>query len=115
MAAVNQTVGPGRLVVADNRGRRLVVKSIPLRMGRKSRVMVISGILPWGWYDRFMHPVVYVCTGGCGERVTEDEYLAGGTTCRQGGCAHQGQMLERRYVCNECGHEYKEEEKHEHS
>ena len=46
MAAVSQMVGPGRLVVADSKGKRLVVRSMPLRIGRKSRVMVISGILP---------------------------------------------------------------------
>ncbi len=67
----------------------------------------------WGEV-RKMHPVVYVCTGGCGGRVTEDEYNQGKTTCGTVGCPRYGQSFERRYVCDECGHEYKEDEKHGH-
>ena len=41
MAAVSQRVGPGMPEWAEIRGKRLVVKSIPFKMGRKSLVIVM--------------------------------------------------------------------------
>ena len=55
-----------------------------------------------------MTTAIYVCTGGCGGRVTEEEYRAGKTTCGAATCAKHGQPFTRMLVCAVCGVEYAE-------
>ena len=61
-----------------------------------------------------MAKVVYVCTGGCGGKVTEEEYKAGKMTCGTKGCSNHGQTFEKRMECEQCGVVYKEGEEHSH-
>ena len=46
---------------------------------------------------------VYVCTGGCGGKVSAEDHAAGKTTCATPGCAKEGQPLEAHQECEECG------------
>lgn len=62
-----------------------------------------------------MAKVVYVCTGGCGGKVSEEEYKAGKTTCGAKDCPNFGKAFEKRWQCEECGVEYKESEQHDHN
>ena len=61
-----------------------------------------------------MEKVVYVCTGGCGGKVSEEEYEAGKTTCGTQSCPNFGKLFEKRLVCGQCQAEYKPEEEHSH-
>lgn len=56
--------------------------------------------------------MTYICTGGCGGKVSEEEYRAGKTTCATEGCAHHGQPLEERSACDHCGTEVPVEAAH---
>lgn len=56
----------------------------------------------------------YICTGGCGGKVTEEEYMKGANVCQADGCPHKGQPLERRVWCAECQAHFREEENHKH-
>lgn len=55
-----------------------------------------------------MLTTMYVCTGGCEGRVTEEEYREGKTMCGAATCAKHGQPLTRMRVCGVCGAEYAE-------
>lgn len=57
---------------------------------------------------------IYICTGGCNGKVTEEEYNAGKRTCGDPNCPKYGQPFEKRLKCEECGVEYKAEEQHDH-
>ena len=57
---------------------------------------------------------VYVCTGGCGGKVTEEEYNSGKTTCGTDSCVNHGKPFEKRMECEQCGALVKEDEKHSH-
>lgn len=46
---------------------------------------------------------VYVCTGGCGGKVSAEEYAAGKTTCGTADCPRHGQPFELRQECEVCG------------
>lgn len=46
---------------------------------------------------------VNVCTGGCGGKVSAEEYAAGKTTCGTAGCPKHGQPFEERQECEQCG------------
>jgi len=56
--------------------------------------------------------VKWICTGGCGGEVTDEEYKAGKTTCGSDTCARHGQPFEKRMVCDDCGAVFKEGEEH---
>ncbi len=46
---------------------------------------------------------VYVCTGGCGGKVTTEAYAAGKTTCGTLTCPKYSQPFESRHECDTCG------------
>ena len=46
---------------------------------------------------------VYICTGGCGGKVSAEDHAAGKTTCGTLGCSKYGQPLESRQECEACG------------
>lgn len=50
-----------------------------------------------------MVKTVYVCTGGCGGKVTAEEYAAGKTTCGTASCTNFGKTFETRQECETCG------------
>ena len=43
-----------------------------------------------------MNKTIYVCTGGCGGKVTEEEYKSGKTTCGDPNCPKHGQPFDKR-------------------
>jgi hypothetical protein len=59
-----------------------------------------------------MAATIYVCTGGCGGRVTEEEYRAGKTTCGAATCAKHEQPFTRMHVCDTCDAEYADDVPH---
>lgn len=61
-----------------------------------------------------MAKTVYVCTGGCGGKVSEEEYKAGKTTCGTEGCPLFGHPFVKRLECEVCGALYQENEEHGH-
>lgn len=58
---------------------------------------------------------VYVCTGGCGGKVSAEDYAAGKTTCGTEGCVKHGQPFESRQECEQCGAVLAESEAQEHN
>ncbi|MEK7532503.1 MAG: hypothetical protein AAB579_02790 [Patescibacteria group bacterium] len=54
----------------------------------------------------------YVCTGGCGGAVSEEEFSGGKTACGTEGCANHAQPFEKRIVCDACGGQSAEGEAH---
>jgi hypothetical protein len=56
----------------------------------------------------------YGCPG-CGSEVTENQFLAGQTTCSDTTCDSYGQPLERLSYCAACDEYYSEELADEHS
>lgn len=56
----------------------------------------------------------YVCTGGCGGEVTEEELEAGKNKCTTKGCPHQGEELEKAKYCTKCEAYLSPEEDHAH-
>ncbi|HEY3305686.1 MAG TPA: hypothetical protein VGL70_19345 [Candidatus Binatia bacterium] len=50
-----------------------------------------------------MKEVVYICTAGCGDSATEEEYRGGKAVCAVSGCEKFGQPLDRKIWCSECG------------
>ena len=61
-----------------------------------------------------MAKTIYVCTGGCGGKATEEEYEGGKTTCGDPSCPKHGQPFTKMMKCEECGVEYKPDEAHSH-
>lgn len=61
-----------------------------------------------------MDESVYVCTGGCGAVITQEQYDGGLKACGAEGCSHHGMPFEKRLQCSICGALYKEEETHAH-
>lgn len=57
---------------------------------------------------------VYICTGGCGGKVSAEEYAAGKTTCGTPGCLKHGQPFETRQECETCGAVVQEGAAHAH-
>lgn len=57
---------------------------------------------------------VYICTGGCGGKVSAEEYAAGKTTCGATDCPKHGQPFEVRHECETCGAVVREDEAHAH-
>ena len=43
-----------------------------------------------------MDKTMYVCTGGCGGKVTEEEHEVGKTTCGDPNCPKHGQLFDKR-------------------
>jgi len=61
-----------------------------------------------------MDKTVYICTGGCGAVISQEQYDDGLQACGTEGCHHKGHTFEKRMQCGVCGAIYKEEEKHSH-
>lgn len=61
-----------------------------------------------------MTKAIYICTGGCGGKVTQEQYEGGIQTCQAKDCPKYGQPFDKRLQCEECGVEYKPEEQHDH-
>ncbi len=61
-----------------------------------------------------MDEVIYICTGGCGAVISQEQHEGGLTACGAQGCQHHGIRFEKRMKCGECGELYKEGEAHEH-
>ena len=55
---------------------------------------------------------VYVCTGGCGAVISQEQYDAGLQSCGADGCDHKDQAFEKRMKCAHCQGLYKEGEEH---
>ena len=45
-----------------------------------------------------MNRKVYICTGGCGAEISEEQYKAGLTKCGAEGCSHKGKPFEERVI-----------------
>ncbi len=56
----------------------------------------------------------YICTGGCGGSVNEEEYNAGKTVCGDPNCPKYGQPFEKRIHCVECEQDAPEGQDHQH-
>ena len=50
---------------------------------------------------------VYVCTGGCGAVISQEQYDGGLQACGADGCDHKGILFEKRMKCEKCGNLYK--------
>lgn len=57
---------------------------------------------------------VYVCTGGCGGKVSAEEYAVGKTTCGAADCSKHSQPFDVRQECETCGALSLEGETHAH-
>ena len=80
-----------------------------MREGKRINPNIIKII-----YLRMNDQVKYICTGGCGGSVTEEQYDAGKTVCGTPSCPKYGQPFEKRMYCSVCGQELKEGESHQH-
>ncbi len=60
-----------------------------------------------------MDQAVYICTGGCGAVISQEQYDNGLQSCGTEGCPHKGHAFEKRMKCARCGASYKEDEHHE--
>lgn len=58
---------------------------------------------------------VYVCTGGCGGKVSAEDYALGKTTCGTDGCTKHGQQFDERKECEVCSAVLVEEEAQAHN
>ena len=58
--------------------------------------------------------IKYVCTGGCGGSVTEEEYNSDNTVCGTLTCPKHGQPFEKKIYCVVCGQELTAGEVHQH-
>ena len=61
-----------------------------------------------------MDKTVYICTGGCGARISQEEYDKGLTKCGTSDCPHYGQSFVKMFVCPTCGELYAPGEEHRH-
>ena len=61
-----------------------------------------------------MDKTVYICTGGCGAVISQEQFDGGLTACGTEGCLHKGHTFEKRKQCAVCGAIYKEDEQHRH-
>ncbi len=61
-----------------------------------------------------MDQTVYICTGGCGAVISDENYRGGLTVCGTEGCTHHGMPFEERVKCGQCGEIYKKDETHKH-
>ena len=61
-----------------------------------------------------MNKVVYVCTGGCGAIIPQEQYDGGLTKCGADGCRHHGQPFEKRMKCTICDKLFTEDQAHNH-
>lgn len=59
-----------------------------------------------------MNQTVYVCTGGCGGEIIQEQYDQGLTRCGTKGCSRDGQPFDKRLKCASCGALYEEGETH---
>lgn len=57
---------------------------------------------------------MYICTGTCEAKISEEEFKNGLTACGTEGCTHKGHTFEKRLECHVCGKLYKEDENHTH-
>jgi hypothetical protein len=57
----------------------------------------------------------YGCKGSCGGEVTEEEFLAGQTTCADESCDEYGQPLEKMKYCSSCDEYYTSDSTEEHA
>lgn len=60
-----------------------------------------------------MNKPVYICTGGCGAVIGQEQYDKGLKACGADGCKHKGHGFEKRLQCDSCADVFKEDEKHE--
>lgn len=61
-----------------------------------------------------MSEEVYICTGGCGAVITQEQFDNGLTKCGTEGCDHKGVDFEKRLKCSDCGSIYEETTPHSH-
>ena len=54
----------------------------------------------------------YICTGGCGGAVSEEEFDGGTQSCGAESCQNHGQPFEKRIMCDACGGQSEEGEEH---
>ncbi len=59
-----------------------------------------------------MDKTVYICTGGCGAVISQEQFDGGLTACGTEGCPHKGHTFEKRMKCEKCGALYMEGEQH---
>lgn len=59
-----------------------------------------------------MDTQVYVCTGGCGAVISQEQYDGGLQACGADHCDHKDQAFEKRMKCAKCQEVYKEGEEH---
>lgn len=59
-----------------------------------------------------MDTPVYVCTGGCGAVIDQQQFDGGLQACGTDGCDHKGIPFEKRIKCTRCGELHHEGEKH---
>ena len=43
-----------------------------------------------------MDKTVYICTGGCGAVISQEQYDGGLTACGTEGCAHKGHAFKKK-------------------
>ena len=58
---------------------------------------------------------IYVCTGGCGGKVSAEQYAEGKITCGTPGCPKHGQSFDARQECEVCGATISTEQAREHT
>lgn len=59
-----------------------------------------------------MEKTVWVCTGGCGAKTSQEQYEAGEKTCGSPACANYGKPFEKRSECQACTALMREDEEH---
>lgn len=62
-----------------------------------------------------MDKIVYVCTGSCNAKISEEQYKAGLTKCGAADCTLFRHAFEKRLKCDVCSRLYKEAEDHSHT
>lgn len=59
-----------------------------------------------------MEKIIWVCTGGCNAKKTQEEYGAGKIKCGNPQCANYGKPFEKMRECLSCRAVMKENEEH---
>lgn len=59
-----------------------------------------------------MEKTVWVCTGGCGAKVSQEEHDTGKTACGSPSCANFGKPFEKMRECLSCRALMRQDEEH---